>query len=172
MVKDRFLIVVIIFLFILNLFTLGYLMFERKPLPPGMNERERFEQSENDPGKQDKNRPQRPDKLIINRLKFNEAQIKQFEELKKEHRMHIELLQDSSRRFHDEYFGLLKNPAADSVKANALLNKIAQNQIEIDKVTYIHFEKIKAICDPSQKELFNSFIDEIARSFKPPMPKK
>lgn len=172
MVKDRFLIVVIIFLFILNLFTLGYLMFERRPLPPEMNEREGFEQFENEPGIQNKNRPERPDKIIINRLKFNDAQVKQFDELKKEHRMQIELLQDSSRRFHDEYFGLLKNAATDSIKANALLNKIAQNQIEIDKVTYSHFEKTKEICDPSQKELFNSFIDEIARSFKPPMPKK
>lgn len=172
MVKDRFLIVVIIFLFVLNLFTLGYLMFERRPLPPEMNERDRFEQSENDPGMRDKNRPERPDKLIIDKLKLNETQVKQFEELKKEHRKQIDMLQDSSRRYHDEYFGLLKNAVTDSTKANALLNRIAQNQVEIDKVTYTHFEKIKAICDPSQKEFFNGFIDEIARSFKPPMPKK
>lgn len=172
MVKDRFLIVVIIFLFVLNLFTLGYLMFERRPLPPEMNEREGFEQFENGLGKRDKNRPERPDKLIIDKLKLNETQVKQFEELKKEHRKQIDMLQDSSRRYHDEYFGLLKNAVTDSTKANALLNRIAQNQVEIDKVTYTHFEKIKAICDPSQKEFFNGFIDEIARSFKPPMPKK
>lgn len=172
MVKDRFLILMIIILFVLNLFTLGYLLFERKPHPPEMEERGQFEQFENDPGKRDKNRPERPDKLIINKLKLNEAQVKQFEELKKEHRMQIDILQDSSRKYHDEYFGFLKNPSADSVKANALLNKIAQNQVEIDRTTYSHFEKIKAICDQSQKELFNNFIDEIARSFKPPMPKK
>jgi len=168
MVKDRFLIVVIIFLLILNLFTLGYLMFERNP-PPGMEERGQFE---NEPGNRDGIRPEKPDRLIINKLKLNEAQVKQFEELKKEHRQQIDLLQDSSRKYHDEYFGLLKYPQSDSIKANSLLDKIARNQVEIDKITYTHFEKIKAICDPEQKKLFDNFIDEIARSFKPPMPKK
>lgn len=172
MVKDRFLIIVIVFLFILNLFTLGYLMFERNPPPPDMFERERVGSFENDPHMRDKKRPDRPDMLITDKLKLNDEQVKQLEELKREHRMQIDLLQDSSRRYHDEYFGLLKNADPDSTKANALLNRIAQNQIEIDKTTYTHFEKIKAICDNEQKKLFDNFIDEIARSFKPPMPKK
>lgn len=172
MVKDRFLIIVIVFLFILNLFTLGYLMFERNPPPPDMFERDRVESFENDPHVRDKKRPDRPDMLIIEKLKLNDGQIRQFEELKKEHRQHIYMLQDSSRRYHDEYFGLLKYPQSDSIKANSLLDKIARNQIEIDKITYTHFEEIKAICDSSQKMLFNNFIDDIARSLKPPIPKK
>lgn len=172
MVKDRFLIIVIVFLFILNLFTLGYLMFERNLPPPDMFERERVGSFENDPHLRDKKRPDRPDMLIIDKLKLSDDQIKQFEDLKREHRRQIDLLQDSSRRYHDEYFGLLKYPQSDSVKANSFLDKIARNQIEIDKITYTHFEKIKAICDPEQKKLFDNFIDEIARSFKPPIPKK
>lgn len=172
MLKDRFLIVVIIFLFVLNLFTLGYLMFERNPPPPGSDERERFEPVDNNPDFRDRRRPDKPDVLIINKLKLNGDQVKQFEELKKEHRLRINALQDSSRRFHDEYFGLLKGAQPDSIKANLLLDKIARNQAEIDRTTYDHFEKIKAICGPEQKELFNSFIDEIARSFKPPIPQK
>ncbi|HWA06123.1 MAG TPA: hypothetical protein VG961_06210 [Ignavibacteria bacterium] len=172
MVKDRFLIIVIVFLFILNLFTLGYLMFERNPPPPDMFERERVGSFENDPHLRDKKGPDRPDMLIIDKLKLSNDQIKQFEDLKREHRRQIDLLQDSSRRYHDEYFGLLKYPQSDSIKANSFLNKIARNQIEIDKITYTHFEKIKAICDPDQKKLFDNYIDEIARSFKPPIPKK
>ncbi len=135
MVKDRFLIIVIVFLFILNLFTLGYLMFERNLPPPDMFERERVGSFENDPHLRDKKRPDRPDMLIIDKLKLSDDQIKQFEDLKREHRRQIDLLQDSSRRYHDEYFGLLKYPQSDSVKANSFLDKIARNQIEIDKIT-------------------------------------
>jgi len=172
MVKDKFLYLLITALFVLNLCTLGYIVFERNNIPHGMNEREHEEPLDIDPGKQEKNRPGRPDKLIIEKLKLNEEQIKQFEVMKKEHRIHINMLQDSSRVYHDEYFGLLKNSKTDTIKANTLLAKIAQNQIEIDKITYSHFEEIKAICDPTQKELFSSFIDGIARSFKPPLPKR
>ena len=73
---------------------------------------------------------------------------------------------------HDEYFGLLKSDSPDTVKASQILKDLGKNQQQLDKITFEHFQKIKDICDKEQKLLFNTFIDEIAGSFKPPFPKK
>ncbi len=165
MQKDRFLILVIIILFVLNLFTLGYVLFELRPPPPP-------EMRGKDPDSRgpDRREQGRPDELIINRLKLNGDQIKKFEDLKKEHRGQVDSIQFSSRRLHDDYFGLLKSPVLDTAKANTLLEQISMNQKMLDRATFSHFEKLRAICDNDQKELFNRFIDEIAGSFKPPKP--
>jgi Spy/CpxP family protein refolding chaperone len=181
MEKDKFLIITIIILFVLNLFTLGYVIMgrgEHLP-PPDMDDSERVVPLGDDPGDRgprdmDPNRkkPGRPDEVIINRLKLNKDQILQFENLKNEHRKQTEELQFTSKKLHDEYFGLLKTDIPDTTKASQLLKDLGKNQEQLDKVTFEHFGKIKSICDKDQKLLFNTFIDEIAGSFKPPMPKK
>lgn len=171
MQKDKFLILTIIILFALNLFTLGYVML-RKDGPPPPPHFMNGDMREGDMRDGEMRKQGRPDELIINRLKLSEAQVKQFEELKKEHRGQVEQLKEASKKMHDEYFGLLKQDKVDSVKAASVLEQIANNQKELDKVTFAHFEKIKGICDTSQKELFSKFIDEIAGAFKPPPPGK
>ena len=157
--KDKFLILVIIILFALNLFTLGFVLFGRPPIPPPPGP----------PFGMEHKRDGRPDDVIINRLKLTPDQQKKFEDLKKEHRGQVENIQEQSRKLHDEYFGLLKSEQVNTSKADSLLQLIANNQKELDKVTFTHFEKIRAICDANQKVLFSQFIDEIAHSFKPPM---
>lgn len=170
MEKDRFLIIVIIILFVLNLFTLGYVIIGREGHSPPDIEKV----GPRGPGDMDPNRknPGRPDEVIINRLKLNKDQVLQFENLKDEHRKQTEDLQFASKKLHDEYFGLLKSDTPDTVKASQLLVELGKNQQQLDKVTFEHFRKIKDICDKDQKQLFNTFIDEIAASFKPPIPKK
>ena len=173
MEKDRFLILVIIILFVLNLFTLGYVIMGREGQPPPLD-MEIVGPRDRGPGDFDPNRKNtgRPDEVIINRLKLNKDQIIQFENLKNEHRKQTEDLQFASKKMHDEYFGLLKSDTPDTLKASQLLLELGKNQQQLDKVTFEHFQKIKDICDKDQKQLFNTFIDEIAGSFKPPVPKK
>lgn len=173
MVRDKFLILVIIFLFVLNLFTLGYLFFERQmmPPPPPDDETERVIPLGDRPGMDKMQPPGRPDRLI-EKLKFNEAQAKQMEDLKREHKNKIDQLQDSSRKLHDEYFGLLKADSYDKNKAAELLEKISANQKELDAATFDHFEKIKALCTNEQKAEFVKMLDEIAHSLKQPPPKR
>lgn len=169
MEKDKFLIIAIVFLFVLNLFTLGFLLFDKKQPPPTMREgNERMMP----PGDFPDGKPDKPDKFIIEKLKFNEEQVQKFEDLKREHRRQVEDIQFQSRKLHDEYFGLLKAEPVDSVKAGQILEQIANNQKELDKVTFTHFARIKELCKGEQKELFNRFIEEIAGSFKPQRPPK
>ena len=140
------------------------------PPPPPPDETGRVVPLGDEPGMRERRQPNRPDEIIITKLKLNNEQVKKLEDLKKEHRNLVDSIQFSSKKLHDDYFGQLKNSPIDTAKANALLVQISLNQKELDKVTFSHFEKIRAICDNEQKELFNRFIDEIAGSFKPPKP--
>ena len=171
MVRDKFLILVIIFLFVLNLFTLGYLFFERQMPPPPPDDFERVIPLDDKPGREKMQPPGKPDRLI-EKLKFSEAQAKQMEDLKREHKNKIDQIQDSSRKLHDEYFGFLKTDSYDKNKAAELLEKISANQKELDAATFEHFEKIKALCTNEQKTEFVKMLDEIAHSLKQPPPKR
>jgi len=162
MQKDKFLILTIIILFVMNIFTLGYVLFGRQnmppPFPPG-------------PHMMDRPGPDKPDEMIIHKLNLNEQQIKQFDELKKEHRNQVESLQETSRKLHDELFGLLKESSVDVNKKNVLIEQISENQKELDNATFQHFEKLRGILSEEQKKQFSQFIDEIARSFKQKPPR-
>jgi Spy/CpxP family protein refolding chaperone len=176
MEKDKFLVVTIIILFILNLFTLGYVLFGKDEpfFPIFSGERPGPEgRMEDLSGPRDKGPDGRkPDLQIINRLKLTPDQILKFEELKKEHRKQADELIFQGKKLRDEYFSLLKSEFPDSAKASSLLNAIAENQKQLDKATFAHFKKLKELCDGDQKKLFDIFIEELAASLKPPIPQK
>jgi periplasmic protein CpxP/Spy len=150
MKRDTFLITAIVILFVFNLLTLAYVLFGLKrnatQFPPGPL----------------------PVLSAEDRLQLNPEQRMQFEGLKQEHRKEIEKLQNISRDLHDKYLDQLKSDAVDTSKKNELLQQIGDNQKEMDRVTFTHFEKLRALCTPEQKKLYNLFIDDIARSLKPP----
>lgn len=161
MEKDKFLIITIIILFALNLFTLGFVLFGRQsppPLPPGPP-----------PFGMEHPRDVKPEEMIGSRLKFNPEQQRKLEELVFEHRKQVESLQESSKKLHDEYFSTLKTEPVNTSKAESVLQQISENQKELDKATFAHFEKIREICNDDQKKLFNEFLDEVSRP-KHPLP--
>jgi periplasmic protein CpxP/Spy len=163
MKKENFLVGAVIILFVLNLMTIAFLLFGMPGhhLPPPQ-------------GEFDKHGPDKHDEIIFNKLKLDDAQKKQFDDLKTEHRKQVESIQETSRKLHDDFFGILKSDPIDTNKANMIVQQIADNQKELDKVTFRHFEKLKGILKPEQKDLFPKFLDEISRPPKermegPPM---
>jgi hypothetical protein len=111
------------------------------------------------------------DKLIIEGLKLNDAQVEQFEELKHDHRTQINEVERRERKLQKTYFELLQqsNPnhaVADSV--SQLLGAIQQEKLQI---TFDHFSDLKSICNDEQKVLFDSLIADISRALMmPPKP--
>lgn len=151
MKKENFLTGAVIILFVLNLMTLAYVLFGFQPMPPP-------------PEETGKHRlPERKDEMIINKLKLDEEQKKLFEVLKTEHRKLADSLQNASKKLHDDYFGILKSEPVDTAKANIIVQKIADNQKELDKITFRHFEKLRGILKNEQKENFSRFIEEVSR---------
>lgn len=113
----------------------------------------------------------RPRDIIIERLKFSEKQIEEFEELIEVHR---EKTRENHREMMDlknELYTHLQNPI-DTIILDSLTKKIGEQKQVIEKINYIHFESIKKICHPTQLERFEELTSELARLFEPPRPHK
>ena len=113
-----------------------------------------------------------PRNKIIEKLGFNDAQIRLYDNLIKEHRKQI--------GEHHHQMRALKNQLYESLKEqnnlfgqDSILNKIAQKQIQIEQTHVSHFQAIRNICTPAQQANFNELLSEIAQLFAPhPPPQK
>lgn len=143
MKKETFLVIVIVFLLLLNLGTLGFLFFQNNKYPDFPPH------------------PRRPDRLIIERLKLSPEQVEKFEELKFEHRSGMNKLEHEAAQFHASYFSLLKEDNYLQSAVDSFENLLAENQTKKDSITFKHFEDLKAICNEEQKKYFNELIEEI-----------
>jgi len=112
-----------------------------------------------------------PADLIIERLKLDAGQQKQFAELRHQHQDFTRNIHEQGKKLHDEYFALLKTDEPDKAKADSIAGLMASHQKELELFTFEHFQKLRAICRDDQKKLFDQTIDEIAKQVgRPPRP--
>jgi len=108
-----------------------------------------------------------PAAFIIQTLQLDAQQQERFATLRREHQRITRAAREEDKRLHDAYFGLLKTDHPDTVKVNALATLIGEQEKLLSKVTFEHFEKLRALCRDDQKKLFDATIDEIARRMAP-----
>lgn len=155
MERSKFLTIIIITLLVLNLGTLAYL-FTRGQRPSGP------------PLRQEGG----PSAFIIEKLKFDEKQEKGFITLRNFHRDNMRQKQDSLRILKDDYFKGLETDTPNMAKAAEIETIILQKQKEMDELTFDHFARVRQLCSPQQKKLFDEFIGDILRSMGGPKPPK
>ena len=114
--------------------------------------------------------PPRPDAFIIEKLQLDAGQQAEFENMKHEHHEQVMEIDHRLRRLHHDFFALLQTGTPDRAAADSLSGEIARIQQQKDLVTFEHFRKLRAICNPEQQHLFDTFIDEISKRLdrKPP----
>ncbi|MDP3558203.1 MAG: hypothetical protein Q8T03_12590 [Bacteroidota bacterium] len=149
--KTRLLGIAVISLLLINLGILAIMFFKHGP--PPMDKMAHGE---------------RPKKIIIERLKFDAEQQKQYEVIITEHKTKTKELTKKSRDLHDDLFSLLINNTIDKTISDSLIQTIANNQKAIDNLNFEHFQKIKAICKNDQIERYNNFVLELTHLFGPP----
>ena len=112
-----------------------------------------------------------PANFIIEQLKLDDAQQKQFADLRHQHQDFARTAHEEERKLHDAYFNLLKTDNPDKVKVDSIAALMASHQKELELFTFDHFQKLRAICRDDQKKLFDQTIDEIAKQVGgPPHP--
>lgn len=111
-----------------------------------------------------------PADMIIHELHLNEAQIKEFEKLRDEHRTSIRELQKAGHELRDGFFDQLKSDSTDTKKVSEMSAAIAANQQAIEMATFEHFKKVRKLCDAEQKKIFDDIINEVTKQMgRPPM---
>jgi DNA-binding XRE family transcriptional regulator len=152
--KIKLLTFAVIALLLLNLGTLGFLIFARPPHPMG------------GPGMR-----QQPKEIIIERLHFDEAQQQKYAQLIRWHRGTINEIEKEIYQAKNKLYLQLLKTNADTISRDSLINALGNYQKQIEATHFRHFQDIKNICRPDQMEDYNDLTAELSRIFsKPPNP--
>lgn len=112
----------------------------------------------------------RPDQFIIEELKLDQNQQKKFQSLKKGHRAAIDSLLKAGKKLREELFDHLKTNPDDDTSYIRIIDQIALNQAEIEKITYDHFQDIRSICNSDQQKVFDAIVSDLAKRLAGPPP--
>lgn len=153
MKRESFYKFITISLLLINIGTLAFLwMSQRRPRPGGPEEGGRTIAT-----------------FIIHELGFSPAQEKAYMELVHQHRQQMRFHEEAERKFREEMFsGLIDS--TQSGRAGALSDSIASHRRSMDMVTYQHFQQVKALCTPEQKQHFNEIIRDVLDRMMHPGP--
>lgn len=106
--------------------------------------------------------------FLSKELKLDKQQLEAYKKLRDEHQQARRDIQDSIRRAKDEFFALLKNPDVSDSLINAYNRKAAEANQRLDEITFKHFQKLRAICNKTQQQTFDSIIQEALHRMAPP----
>jgi periplasmic protein CpxP/Spy len=139
----------IVLLLVINAATLGFIYFRQESRPPHHPE---------------------PKKIIADKLHFDEAQRRQYEEQIVWHRGQIDQVDGRIRQAKKDLYALLAHD--DTSKKDSLINVIADLHKDIERTHFKHFSDIRSICKPEQKVYYKQLIIELPRLFGPQKPPK
>jgi periplasmic protein CpxP/Spy len=110
-----------------------------------------------------------PGDFLAQELHLNPSQLRKFNDMREEHKAHIKDLHHDGKKLRDEFFKNLESDENDSIAVKKLASSIAANQEEIEFATFLHFKKVRELCDPDQKKIFDTIIAEVLmRMGRPP----
>jgi Spy/CpxP family protein refolding chaperone len=151
--KHKFLVAAIIILIIVNLGTIGIILFSpHPPFPPnGMK-----------PGMQ---APPQGLKFFEDELRLTGEQKTTFIKLRDEHFAQVRGLVDSMQKAKAEAYHELMQDNPDNKKADSLFEVSGKLQIQLDKMTFEHFAKLKSICTKDQLPAYNKLLEGLSQRF-------
>jgi len=156
----------VIVLFILNIATISFVFFGTKSRCGGKPNRHHHQKHME--GKHN------PSMMISEKLKLDDAQTIELNQLFEAHKSKIESISDQIQDQKKGLFDLLKSDIRDEKLKNEILDKISTLEREKDALMFDHFENVKALCKPEQKEDFIKLMDHMERfahkrGHRPPM---
>jgi protein CpxP len=109
-----------------------------------------------------------PRDMIIRELGFNDTQGKKFEELINQHRSGMRDLEKKGREIRENYFKLMASDSLDHKAKEGFEIAIAENQKNIEAITFDHFRQVRVLCTDEQKKKFDKMIGEIMMQMRGP----
>ena len=146
MSKERFLLIAVIFLLVLNGGVIAYLIVGRNapPRPPQLFE------------------------IITERLHFDEKQKNEFFALRDQHRDAMDKLDAQFESTLQSYLQLLSEDSPSASVKDSLENVMASVEKLKAATTLQHFQQVKNVCSAEQKREFNNLIPELMHVLMPP----
>jgi len=149
----------IIILVVINLVALGTILWHvtRKPqAPPPPQKRE----------------PDQTQYFIRNELDLSEKQAQRFEELGREHNQQSMRIQNELHRLKGEIINELFLEERDLIRIENLTKEIGSKEAEKEMILFNHFLALAEVCEPEQREKFNTMILELLEMIRPRDPQR
>ncbi len=159
--KHKFLVAAIVVLIVVNLATVGIILFTpQRPAPPnGMR-----------PGMP----PPQGMKFFEDEFRLTEDQKATFNRLREEHFAKVKDIIDNMRAAKNDAYMMLMQDNPDKNKADSLFEVSGKLQIQLDKMTFEHFAKLKTYCTKDQLPAYNKLLQGLTQKFNehdgPPHP--
>ncbi len=152
--------IIIILLLLLNSVTLGFMLLHHKQGP-----RSHFGPGMPPPPHE---RPHGPGMFIVHELNFDDKQKDDFDKMRKAHHQKTMEIHDSLHALKEKLFSGISS--GDMTQANAVSDKIASFQKQLEIVTYEHFLAVRSMCNDEQKQKFDKIIPHVFEMMAPPPP--
>lgn len=104
-----------------------------------------------------------PRLAIIEKLQFNQNQIKAYDQLIQQHRSAIH---EEDLNIRELKIALYQN-LADTNRQDSIIKLIQKEQGKIEHINLAHFNDIRSLCDTQQKLLFENMSKELGLLFGP-----
>ena len=105
--------------------------------------------------------------FVSKELQFDSLQREAYGKLRDEHQAGQRSIKDSIRKVKDAFFALLsQSDVADSV-VQAAARKASETELQLEVLTFRHFQKVRALCNPDQQKKFDSIIQDVLRRMAP-----
>ena len=105
--------------------------------------------------------------FINKELKLDSVQQNAYKKLREEHQLAQRPLQDSIRQAREDFFELLKQPAATKEEIALQNNKISMAEEQLNLVTFNHFQILRQLCSADQQKTFDGLIKEVLHRMAP-----
>ena len=150
--RNRGLVWLVVALIILNIGSMGFLWYRESNKPPRPTASPR---QLADPGE-----------FIEKELNLTEAQSKAFTELRLKHQGDMRKIQDDIFQLSKDLVEELFKPSPDSNTIVSISEDIGRKQADFEKLMFFHFNKLKEICEPEQREKLRQMLFEIIGSIR------
>ena len=150
----------IIILVGINLLALGTILWHvtRKPQGP--------------PPPPQKRDPDQTQYFLRNELDLSEKQAQRFEELGRHHSQESRRIQNDIHRLKAEMMTELFHEEPDLRRVENLAEKIGSREAEKELLLFNHFLDLAEVCEPEQREKFNTIIHDLLEMIRPREPQR
>ena len=155
--KNRFVRWTIIVLVLLNVSTLAMLWFvsTRRPTGPPEHPRQRDEEAA---------------RFLQEELQLDDDQFQEYLRLRDAHRNRADRINRTLMELKREMLGELFHEHPDTVRAFAIARRTGSLQVELERITLMHFMELKDLCGIEQKDKLESLLQQFFHQHRPGRP--
>jgi periplasmic protein CpxP/Spy len=113
-----------------------------------------------------------PFEMMVKELAMTDQQQSDYKSMKEEHMKSMKPLFDSVRSAKTAFFALIKQQDLGDSLVNAYSQRITERQSAIDKATFAHFKRVRALFTPDQQPKFDDFLQKMMQRRKDSAGKK